>query len=60
MEKMEEVKNYLEKRKCFNKKMKDWEKEAQARDFIWKCKEWTKEEILSHYYWYKNNIKIEY
>ena len=54
---IEEALEYLEKKLSFNKKMEQWEKEYQAIEFIEKYNNWSKKEILAHFFWYKNNVK---
>ena len=52
----EEALKLMEKKFVFNKNQQYWEKEGQAEDFVEKMEDWTKEEILTQYYWLKNHI----
>ena len=52
----EEALKLMEKKGVFNKNQQYWEKEDQAEDFLEKMENWTKEEILTQYYWLKNHI----
>ena len=56
----EEALKLMEKKLVFNKNQQNWEKEYQAEDFVEKMENWTKEEILSQYYWLKNHILYWY
>ena len=55
----EEVLKLMEKKGVFNKNQQNWEKEYQAENFSEKMENWSKEEILTQYYWLKNHILIE-
>ena len=52
----EEALKLMEKKGVFNKNQQYWEKEDQAENFLEKMENWTKEEILTQYYWLKNHI----
>ena len=56
----EEALKLMEKKGVFNKNQQNWEKEGQAEDFVDKMEGWTKEEILTQYYWLKNHILYWY
>lgn len=56
----EEALKLMEKKGVFNKNQQNWEKEGQAEDFVDKMNGWTKEEILTQYYWLKNHILYWY
>ena len=56
----EEALKLMEKKGVFNKNQQNWEKEGQAEDFVDKMNSWTKEEILTQYYWLKNHILYWY
>ena len=56
----EEVLKLMEKKGVFNKNQQNWEKEDQAEGFVEKMENWTKEEILTQYYWLKNHILYLY
>lgn len=56
----EETLKLMEKKGVFNKNQQYWEKEAQAEDFMEKMENWTKEEILTQFYWLKNHILYWY
>ena len=56
----EEALKLMEKKAVFNKNLQYWEKEYQAKEFIEKMENWSKEEILLHHFWLKNNILYWY
>ena len=56
----EEALKLMEKKGVFNKNQQYWEKEGQAEDFVEKMENWTKEEILTQFYWSKNHILYWY
>ena len=56
----EEALKLMEKKGVFNKNQQNWEKEGQVEDFVDKMDGWTKEEILTQYYWLKNHVLYWY
>ena len=56
----EEALKLMEKKGVFNKNQQNWEKEYQAEGFVDKMEGWSKEEILTQYYWLKNHILYWY